>query len=94
MRYKGRIKKIGRRNILNIVPPKKDTCSSTKKNETGVAIDNMLDLISFSSEISFSSGYRSSNFDETIESEIDTVIDNIDLQKKSERDLESSNEEN
>jgi hypothetical protein len=32
-----------------------------------------LDLISFSSEFSFSSGYRSSNYDENIESEVETT---------------------
>ena len=50
-----------------------ETCASTRKNETVVTIGNNLDLISFSSEFSFSSGYRSSNYDENIESEINTI---------------------
>jgi hypothetical protein len=50
-----------------------ENCASTKKKETGEAIDNTLDLISFSSEFSFSSGYRSSNYEENIESEVETI---------------------
>ena len=50
-----------------------EACVSTKKKETDAAIDNTLDLISFSSEFSFSSGYRSSNYEENIESEVETI---------------------
>ena len=54
--------------------------------------DNTLDLISFSSDISFSSGYRSSNLDESAERESESieiitdilkeVLDNIDSENK------------